>query len=120
MAQKVLQESEERYRTLYEDNPSMYFTVAQMERSFPLINLAPNNLDIRLRNSLGSLLLEYFLKMTSLLSKNILTPASKKPYEVIQLGTSQAKGKMGSVYGSEKLARADKGEGRKTSSLNCL
>ncbi|MDX2347834.1 MAG: PAS domain S-box protein, partial [Nitrospirota bacterium] len=28
-AEKVLQESEERYRTLYEDNPSMYFTVAQ-------------------------------------------------------------------------------------------
>jgi len=28
-AEKVLQESEERYRVLYEDNPSMYFTVAQ-------------------------------------------------------------------------------------------
>ena len=29
LAVKALQESEERYRTLYEDNPSMYFTVAQ-------------------------------------------------------------------------------------------
>jgi PAS domain S-box-containing protein len=28
-AQEALQESEERYRVLYEDNPSMYFTVAQ-------------------------------------------------------------------------------------------
>ena len=61
-AEKALQESEERYRILYEDNPSMYFTVAQDGKILSVNQFGAQQLGYSVAEIIGQPVIEVFLE----------------------------------------------------------
>lgn len=59
-AEKSLQESEERFRTLYEDNPSMYFTVAQNGKILSVNQFGAQQLGYSVEELVGHPVLDLF------------------------------------------------------------
>ncbi|MFA9561728.1 MAG: PAS domain S-box protein, partial [Nitrospirota bacterium] len=62
LAEKALQASEERYRTLYEDNPSMYFTVAQDGKILSVNQFGAQQLGYSVEELIGQPVIEVFLE----------------------------------------------------------
>jgi PAS domain S-box-containing protein len=60
-AQEALQESQERYRTLYEDNPSMYFTVAQDGKIISVNQFGAEQLGYSVEELIGQPVIGIFL-----------------------------------------------------------
>jgi len=62
LAEKALQESEERYRTLYEDNPSMYFTVAKDGKILSVNQFGAQQLGYSVEELIGQPVIRVFLE----------------------------------------------------------
>ena len=61
-AQEALQESEDRYRILYEDNPSMYFTVAQDGKILSVNQFGAKQLGYSVKELIGQPVIGVFLE----------------------------------------------------------
>ncbi|MDH5426884.1 MAG: PAS domain S-box protein [Nitrospirota bacterium] len=61
-AQEALRQSEERYRALYEDNPSMYFTVAQNGKILSVNHFGAQQLGFAVADLVGLPVIDLFLE----------------------------------------------------------
>ncbi|MDH5563721.1 MAG: PAS domain S-box protein [Nitrospirota bacterium] len=116
LAEKALQESEERYRTLYEDNPSMYFTVAQDGEILSVNQFGAQQLGYTVEELIGQPVIGVFLEDDKPLAQehfNACLQGSRRLY----FWELRKQRKDGSVLWVREVARTIQGEDGKTVGL---
>ena len=104
-AQEALQESQERYRTLYEDNPSMYFTVAQDGKILSVNLFGAEQLGYLVGELIGQPVIEIFLEDDKPLVQQHFNDCLQNPMKLFNWELRKQK-KDGSVLWVREVARA--------------
>jgi len=110
-AEEALQKSKERYRTLYEDNPSMYFTVAQDGKILSVNLFGAKQLGYSVEELIGKPVIEIFLEDDKPLVQQHFNVCLKNPMKVFNWELRKQK-KDGSVLWVRETARALKSLGK--------
>jgi PAS domain S-box-containing protein len=104
-AEKALQESEERFRTLYEDNPSMYFTVTQDGKILSVNQFGAHQLGYSVDEMVGRPVIDLFLEDDQSLVQQHFKSCLRKPLTVHSWEYRKVR-KDGSVLWVKEAARA--------------
>jgi len=112
-AEKILQESEERYRTLYEDNPSMYFTVAQDGKILSVNQFGAQQLGYSVEGLIGQPVIGIFLEDDQPLVQEHFNDCLRNPMKLFNWELRKQK-KDGKVLWVRETARAIKGQEEET------
>jgi PAS domain S-box-containing protein len=108
-AVKILQESEERYRILYEDNPSMYFTVAQNGKILSVNRFGAHQLGYLVNELVGQPVIEVFFEDDKLLVQQYFKACLQEPNTLTHWELRKQR-KDGSVLWVREVARTITGE----------
>ena len=108
-AEKTLQESEERYRTLYEDNPSMYFTVAQEGKILSVNQFGAQQLGYSVEELIGQPVIEVFLEDDKPLAQEHFN-ACLQDFKTLYFWELRKQRKDGTVLWVREVARTIQGE----------
>ena len=113
LAVKALQESEERYRTLYEDNPSMYFTVAQDGELLSVNQFGAQQLGYSVGELIGQPVIGIFLEDDKPLVQEHFNDCLQNPMKLFNWELRKQK-KDGKVLWVRETARAIKSQDEET------
>ena len=113
LAVKALQESEERYRTLYEDNPSMYFTVAQDGEILSVNQFGAQQLGYSVGELIGQPVIGIFLEDDKPLVQEHFNDCLQNPMKLFNWELRKQK-KDGKVLWVRETARAIKSQDEET------
>jgi PAS domain S-box-containing protein len=108
-AEEALQKSEERYRILYEDNPSMYFTVAQDGTILSVNLFGAQQLGYSVRELVGQPVIGIFLEDDKPLIQEHFNVCLQNPMKIFNWELRKQK-KDGSVLWVRETARALKSQ----------
>ncbi|MGV7229907.1 MAG: PAS domain S-box protein, partial [Nitrospirales bacterium] len=108
-AEKILKESEERYRTLYEDNPSMYFTVAQDGKILSVNQFGAQQLGYSVEELIGQPVIEVFLEDDKPLVQEHFN-ACLQGFKTLYFWELRKQRKDGTVLWVREVARTIQGE----------
>jgi len=107
--EKALQESEERYRVLYEDNPSMYFTVTQDGKILSVNKFGAQQLGYSVEELIGQPVIEVFFEEDKPLVQQHFTTCLQDPSQLFHWELRKNR-KDGSVLWVRETARMVQGE----------
>ena len=110
-AEKALQKSEERYRILYEDNPSMYFTVTEDGKILSVNLFGAEQLGYSIRELVGQPVIGIFLEDDKPLVQQHFNSCLQNPMKVFNWELRKQK-KDGSVLWVRETARALKSQNK--------